>query len=117
MLERPHEQHASEEDLIEDASAYESVLQHEPSGSLEWEREFSDYASATEMMNELESLQAELTSNVSVMDALWFAPPPAAPAAASAPAPPVPTVAPNSEVREGGVCAMGRPCWPIPILS
>jgi len=80
VLDRPEygqqqqqQQHGQQPaDLYEDASAYE-VLQ-EPSSGLAWEREFSDYSSATEMMNELESLQAELTSNASVMDSLWFAP-------------------------------------------
>uniref|UniRef100_A0A7S3QT50 RNA polymerase sigma-70 domain-containing protein n=1 Tax=Dunaliella tertiolecta TaxID=3047 RepID=A0A7S3QT50_DUNTE len=95
VLDRPpvqeelHEQQPAEL-VVEHASAYD-VLQ-EPSSDLEWEREFSDYASATELIDNLEALQEELNSNVSVMDSLWFAPSPPATAA--------PAVAPNSEDAE-----------------
>lgn len=65
----------------------------EPAGNDLMAREFSDYASATEMMHELENLQAELSSNVNALDSLWLAP-----SELEMQEPAAPRVVPNSEV-------------------
>ena len=56
--------------VVEDVHA--SAFEVEPvTASPGLEREFQDYATATEFLNELEHPQAELSSQQSVMDSLW----------------------------------------------
>jgi hypothetical protein len=98
VLDRPAQQEEAGPHEFVEVTAYE-VEEDMGGKDLAWEREFSDYAAATEMMNELESLQAELQQRDRAMDSMWLAP-----ETPASPPPRPPTVAPNSEVSVCAVC-------------